>query len=117
MNWYLIVLKKYAVFSGRARRKEYWIFNLINAIVYFILDVMAEQAGINADTLSNIYGYAISIPYIAVSVRRMHDIGKNGWFWVIPIYSLFLLVREGDKVENKYGADPKADALNIQSSQ
>lgn len=85
MNWYLMVLRKYAVFSGRARRKEFWYFTLINAIITFVLigldfalgSVLFESVGI----LSGIYSIAVLIPSFAVLVRRLHDTGHSGW-WV-----------------------------------
>ncbi len=114
MYWYLTVLKKYAVFSGRARRKEYWMFVLFNFIIGFILGVIEGITGINpgsnAGILGSIYTLAILIPSIAVAVRRMHDVGKSGWFVLIPIYSLILTVIEGDKGNNRFGPDPKANA-------
>ena len=113
MNWYLTVLKKYAVFSGRARRKEYWMFFLFNLIISFILCVIGEIAGINPEgkgsILGNIYYLAVLIPSIAVSVRRMHDVGKSGWFVLIPIYNFILTVTGGDKGDNQYGPDPITD--------
>ena len=113
MNWYLIVLKKYAVFSGRARRKEYWMFCLFNMIIGFILGFIEGISGINTGSdesiLASVYSLAVLIPYIAVAVRRMHDVGKSGWFWLIPIYNLILAVREGNKGDNRYGPDPKVD--------
>lgn len=112
MNWYLIVLKKYAVFSGRARRKEYWMFFLFNIIIAFILGFIEGITGINSGSdesiLANIYSFAILIPSIAVGIRRMHDVGKSGWFLLIPIYNLILAATEGNKGDNQYGTDPKA---------
>jgi len=108
MNWYLKVLKNYAVFSGRARRKEYWMFVLINSLVTWFLmyiDISAQTVYLNS-----IYTLAIFIPYIAVSIRRMHDVGKSGWFCLIPIYNFILAVSEGNKGENQYGSDPKETA-------
>ena len=105
MNWYLKVLKNYAMFNGRARRKEYWMFILINSLVSWLLmyiDISAQTVYLNS-----IYTLAIFIPYIAVSIRRMHDVGKSGWFCLIPIYNFILAVSEGNKGENQYGSDPK----------
>lgn len=113
MNWYIAVLKKYAVIHGRARRKEYWMFFLFNIIIAFILGIIEVITGINSGSdesiLANIYQLAIAIPSLAVGVRRMHDVGKSGWFLLIPIYNLILTVREGDKGSNPYGDDPKAN--------
>ncbi|MBT3819593.1 MAG: DUF805 domain-containing protein, partial [Lentimicrobiaceae bacterium] len=84
MNWYLAVLKNYAGFSGRARRKEYWMFTLFNiifAIVAMILDNVLgiAMAEIGYGPLYGLYALAMLIPGLAVSVRRLHDVGKSGW--------------------------------------
>lgn len=114
MNWYLKVLRKYADFGGRARRKEYWmfvLFNLIFAIVAAILDSMLGSSML----IYGLYGLAMLIPSLAVTVRRLHDIGKSGWMFLIIlipiigfIWLLILLIKDGDHAENQYGADPKA---------
>jgi uncharacterized membrane protein YhaH (DUF805 family) len=105
MNYYLQVLKNYAVFNGRARRSEYWYFFLFNMIISIGLGFLGGLADLSF--LSNIYSLAVLIPAIAVGVRRMHDVGKSGWYLLIPIYSLILACTEGTKGENQYGADPK----------
>ncbi len=113
MNWYLTVLKKYAVFGGRARRKEYWYFYLFNIIICSILGFIDGFFGISPESkgsvLGNIYTLAVLIPSIAVSARRMHDIGKSGWFMLIPIYNIILFITEGNKGDNQYGPDPITD--------
>ena len=110
MEWYLTVLKKYAVFSGRARRKEYWMFILFNLIISFAIGFILGILGVGSNSfILNIYPLAVFIPSIAVGVRRMHDVGKSGWFLLIPIYSLILLIQEGEKGTNQYGPDPKAE--------
>lgn len=114
MEWYLKVLKNYAVFSGRARRKEYWMFVLINMLVAIILGFidgatgMIDTASGNGMT-SSIYQLAVVIPSIAVGVRRMHDVGKSGWFLLIPIYNFILAITDGETEENAYGPNPKAE--------
>ena len=106
MNWYLKVLKQYADFNGRARRKEYWMFALFNFLISFVIGFIG---GIMEFTLlGTIYSLAVFIPSIAVAVRRMHDVGKSGWFILIPIYNLILACTNGESGENKYGSDPKA---------
>ena len=115
MNWYLEVLKKYAVFSGRARRKEYWYFVLFNFIIVIILSII-DQA-INSAILSTIYSLAVLIPGIAVTVRRLHDKNRTGW-WIliglIPIIGfivlLIFMVQDSQKGENQYGPNPKGVA-------
>jgi uncharacterized membrane protein YhaH (DUF805 family) len=105
MNWYLKVLQNYATFSGRARRKEYWMFTLISTIISIIIGIIAGV--IKFELLGSIYSLAVLLPTIAVGVRRMHDVGKSGWFLLIPIYNLILACTDGEQGENAYGADPK----------
>lgn len=107
MNYYFKVLQNYATFSGRARRSEYWYFLLFNIIVSIILSVIGTT--MKTTILSNIYALAVFLPGLAVGVRRMHDVGKSGWYLLIPIYSLILALEEGQKGENEYGEDPKAE--------
>ena len=119
MNWYLEVLKKYAVFSGRARRKEYWMFVLFNLLIAIVLSIVARVIGIadaqGNNLLSTIYGLAVMIPSIAVGIRRLHDTDRSGWWLLIAlvpcvggIILLVFAVQEGNVGENQYGADPKA---------
>lgn len=107
MNWYLTVLKKYAIFNGRARRKEYWMFVLFNTIFSVIVTIL--DVTLQLGVLNTIYSLAVLIPSLAVAVRRMHDVNKSGWFLLIPIYNLILACTNGDVGENKYGPDPKND--------
>jgi len=107
MNYYFKVLQNYATFSGRARRKEYWMFVLFNFIVSFVFGFGSVLIGM--PVIANLYTLAVLLPSIAVGVRRMHDVGKSGWFLLIPIYNLILAFTEGEKGENKYGADPKSE--------
>ena len=107
MKYYIKVLQNYATFNGRARRSEYWYFVLFNTIISFVIGFIGGLTDILI--LGNIYSLAVLVPSIAVGVRRMHDVGKSGWFLLIPIYNLILAFTEGEKGENKYGADPKAE--------
>jgi uncharacterized membrane protein YhaH (DUF805 family) len=107
MKWYLKVLKQYTDFNGRARRKEYWMFVLFNLIFSMVWGFICGLAGF--PNLAQLYTLAIIIPSIAVGVRRMHDVGKSGWFILIPVYSFILTVSKGDEAENEYGQDPKAE--------
>lgn len=112
MNWYLEVLKKYAVFSGRARRKEYWMFTLFNVIITFVLSFIEGFVGIAPESdqsvLGTIYTLAVLIPSIAVGVRRMHDTDHSGWWVLVPFANLVFAVREGERGDNRFGSDPKA---------
>jgi len=119
MNWYFEVLKKYAVFSGRARRKEYWFFVLFNIIVSIILAVIDGVTGTldpesGMGLLGLIYTLAILIPALAVSVRRLHDTGRSGWWLLIllipligTIVILIFMVQDSKPEENQYGSNPK----------
>ncbi len=111
MNWYLTVLKKYADFNGRARRKEYWMFALFSTIISILLIILGAVAQIRF--LDNIYSLAVLIPSIAVGVRRMHDTNHSGWFILIPFYNLYLACVNGDVGENKYGPDPKGENAGL----
>lgn len=112
MNWYLQVLKKYAVFSGRARRKEYWMFFLFNLIITFVLGFIEGIVGIALESdqsvLAGIYQLAILIPSIAVGIRRMHDTDRSGWWLLVPIVNLIFAVGDGTQGDNRFGSDPKA---------
>ena len=106
MNWYIKVLQSYAVFSGRARRKEYWMFFLFNIIIAIVLGLIEGMLG-GKGIVGNIYSLVVLIPGIAVGVRRMHDTDHSGWFLLIPLYNLVLAVREGQSGDNRFGSDPK----------
>ncbi|MFY7943579.1 MAG: DUF805 domain-containing protein [Crocinitomicaceae bacterium] len=108
MNYYLKVLQNYANFNGRARRKEYWMFVLFNFIASFVLGFIGGL--LDFTLLANLYSLAVLLPSIAVAVRRMHDVGKSGWFVLIPIYNFILAVSDGEKGENQYGPDPKNES-------
>lgn len=108
MNYYLKVLQNYAIFSGRAGRSEYWYFVLINFVISIAIGFIGGIIG--TSIVSNIFTLAVLVPSIAVGVRRMHDVGKSGWFLLIPIYNLILACTDGVKGDNEYGADPKANA-------
>ncbi|MCW3173971.1 DUF805 domain-containing protein [Shewanella subflava] len=123
MEWYVKVLKQYFVFSGRARRKEYWMFTLFNFIVSFVLSLIDmgigsfdEITGLGA--LSGVYTLLVLIPSIAVAVRRLHDTNHSGWWLfigLIPLLgALFLLVVFcfDSKEDNEYGPNPKMLADN-----
>lgn len=105
MSYYIAVLKNYAGFGGRARRKEYWMFILFNMIFAFCLGFV--DGLLNLGFLYFLYSLAVFIPSIAVGIRRMHDVDKSGWFLLIPIYNLVLACTAGSTGENRFGQDPK----------
>ena len=112
MKSYFQVLSKYAVFEGRARRKEYWAFVLWNLIIAFCFGAIEGLIGgatnTNQSVFGTIYQLAVLVPSIAVGVRRMHDTNHRGWWLLVPIASFVLALREGDHGLNQYGPDPKA---------
>ncbi|MCX4626452.1 MULTISPECIES: DUF805 domain-containing protein [unclassified Streptomyces] len=114
MNYYTDVLKKYTVFSGRARRQEYWMFTLFNLIALIIVAVLDNAIG-TYPLLYAIYALAVFLPGLAVGVRRLHDTGKSGWWMFIAlvplvggIWLLVLMATEGQPQPNEYGQNPKA---------
>ena len=111
MKWYIQVWKKYADFSGRAHRTEYWMFVLFNLLISIGLGFLEGILGIVTNTdqsvLANIYSLAILIPSIAVGVRRMHDTDHSGWWIIVPIANLIFAVTEGTKGENRFGPAPR----------
>ncbi|MDE2729256.1 MAG: DUF805 domain-containing protein [Gemmatimonadota bacterium] len=123
MHWYIDVLKKYAVFEGRARRKEYWMFFLFSVVIVTILTVIDEFMGLKFELggedlgfLSTLYYLGIAIPYLAVIVRRLHDTDRSGWWILISLIPLIggiillvFTIIEGTKGENRFGPDPKAE--------
>jgi uncharacterized membrane protein YhaH (DUF805 family) len=118
MEWYLKVLKQYADFGGRARRKEYWMFVLFNVIIIVLLAAIDAALGTDG-ILMILYSLAVLIPSIAVAVRRLHDTGRSGW-WVLidfvpligPIWLLVLMVLDSQPGENQYGPNPKEISMS-----
>ena len=117
-NYKNVLTNKYAQFNGRAGRPEFWLFALVNFVitmVLYILTIVAAAAGSSTLALVTyilllVYALATCIPSIAVGVRRLHDIGKEGvWFCVnfIPfvggIWYLYLCAQEGERTENRFG--------------
>lgn len=113
-GYFIECFKEYAYFDGRARRREFWGFNLFAYIFYFILYFFELMMG--TDFLCLIFCLVAGIPQLSVAVRRLHDVGKSGWFifiGLIPIIgSIWLLVLyciDSEPFENRFGPNPKAD--------
>jgi len=122
MHWYLEALKKYALFNGRARRKEYWYFFLFNIIITIVLnDIYGEIFGSfiayqGIGLLGKLYILFVVIPSCAVSVRRLHDTGRSGsWLLIglVPVFGalvvLVFMVEDSQPYENQYGSNPKTE--------
>ena len=107
MDYFIGALKQYADFTGRARRKEYWMFILIYMIINIVLAVLG------LDAVSMLVGLVLLIPSISIATRRLHDIGRSGWWQLIVlvpfigiIVLIFFLVQDSHDA-NDYGANPK----------
>ncbi len=130
MNWYLKVLKQYADFNGRARRKEYWMFFLFNILIILVLYLFIGIGGAMKSTfviglfsfLAGIYSLAVLVPGIAVTVRRLHDIGKD-WVYIlvslIPlvggIWLLVMVLQDSQPGSNQFGPNPKENEVQPQA--
>ena len=119
MNWYIEALKKYAVFSGRSQRKEYWFFVLFSLIVTLVLSLVDSSVGLfdveaGVGLLSGLYSLAVLVPSIAVGVRRLHDTGRSGWWLLISLVPLIgvivlivLMALDSEPGDNRFGPNPK----------
>ena len=106
------IIKKYAKFEGRANRPQYWYFVLTQFLAFFILELLCVIPFVNiiAFLALLVLGLGLIVPGIAVSVRRLHDTNKSGW-WLLLCFvpfvgSIVILVLEGTKGANKYGDEP-----------
>ena len=116
MNYFLDPLKKYADFSGRARRSEYWFFMLfvavLNGVMYGLDFIILGATETGYGILSSLFSLAIFVPTIAVSVRRMHDTGRAGWWYLLAfiplggLIVLFFFIQDSEP-DNQYGPCPK----------
>jgi uncharacterized membrane protein YhaH (DUF805 family) len=119
MNWYREAIRKYAVFAGRSRRSEYWYFVLFNALIIIALTAVDVATGLysiegEVGLLSGIYSLAVFIPSFAVTVRRLHDTDRSGW-WIllalVPVVGLIVLIvffaTDGTPGSNRFGENPK----------
>ena len=114
MEWYLKVLKNYVGFTGRARRKEYWMFILFNMIAIIVLAVIDFVLG-TYPLFYGLYSLAILLPALAVTIRRLQDTGKSGaWFLIsfVPLVGAIILLiftcSDSQPNDNQYGPNPKA---------
>ncbi len=119
MNWYLIAPKKYAVFSGRSRRKEYWYFYLFYILFIFVLSFIDVMIGtydevVEIGLFGGVFVLFMLIPLLATSVRRLHDTDRSGWWLLINlipligviVFTVFTL-QDSKPGENQYGSSPK----------
>jgi uncharacterized membrane protein YhaH (DUF805 family) len=121
MNWYFEVFRKYATFSGRARRKEYWffvLFNILAMVAFSIIDAAIGTYNVEAGigVLSGIYLLIALLPGLAVAVRRLHDTGRTGWWLLISLVPIIgalvllaFLIFDSTPGDNEYGPNPKRE--------
>ncbi|MGQ0660359.1 DUF805 domain-containing protein [Sphingosinicella sp.] len=136
MNYMLMPIMRYFDFSGRSRRKEYWMFVILYIVLYIIAGILDVQLGFATTTSTSEFGdgtasasfnmqggmltmilqLALLIPSIALAVRRAHDTDRSGWFILIPIYGLIIVwFFEGTRGPNRFGPDPKGGAAEAQT--
>jgi uncharacterized membrane protein YhaH (DUF805 family) len=124
MEWATLPFKRYAEFTGRSRRKEYWMFTLLVVVVAIVLSLVEGVLGLGGmvggvyGPLTTLFLLATLVPSIAVGIRRLHDTDRSGWWILIALVpfvgGLILLVfyvLEGTKGPNQYGPDPKGEDL------
>lgn len=126
MEYMFLPLKRYLDFSGRSRRKEFWLFWLFWVISFYVIMYLDSALGLGGTATSYAEGGSAGfqmtggiltwiffagtiIPYFAVAIRRMHDQDKSGWYILIPIYGFILLFIEGTRGPNRFGPDPKGE--------
>lgn len=123
MKYYIIALKNYANFNGRASEGEFWyfaLFHMIFTFAPFALIYAFEASFIFVGfsiIISQIYSLATFLPLLAISVRRLHDVGKSGWYILIPVYSLILLLTDSNEGSNKYGNITNKSYLTIKKTE
>ena len=131
MKYYIKAIKNYAVFSGRATRMEFWMFMLFNLLIalalgfviafgLFALGYSDAEVNFASDVASTIYNLFILLPFISISVRRLHDMGKSGWWYLIgliPVVGwailLIMCMFDSEPFPNEYGESSKIGVVNV----
>ena len=104
MNEYVSELKKFSDFSGRTGKREFWYFILISIAISIVLSFVGSIIG--TVLISTLFSLITIVPIIAIWVRKMHDINKEWWYFLIPLYNLYLALQDGDQGDNQYGSAP-----------
>ncbi|MDD2647034.1 MAG: DUF805 domain-containing protein [Patescibacteria group bacterium] len=122
MKYYLMVIRNYLGFSGRASRKEYWNFVLWNFIIGVLLGIIAAIIGDKDRIINLLYGLAVLTPSLAVGARRLHDINFSGWWLLlglIPFIGAIILaifaLKNSQPGDNKYGSSPKVALITTEN--
>ncbi|MEM1359681.1 MAG: DUF805 domain-containing protein [Bacteroidota bacterium] len=117
MEYFKLALSKYAQFTGRSRRSEFWYFTLVNMILSYGLQGLGFATGSSIfGTVAGLVGLALLIPGLAVAVRRLHDVGRSGWWYLIALtgIGIFVLIywfaQDSEAGANKWGPNPKTGA-------
>ncbi|HSI46090.1 MAG TPA: DUF805 domain-containing protein [Methylophilus sp.] len=117
MDWYLQVLQKYALFTGRATRKEYWMFVLVSFLIILAIEFVEPVLG-TGGFIGMLYSLVILLPSVAVSIRRLHDTDRSGWWLLISLIPLIggivllvFMVQDSTSGQNQYGPNPKEIAV------
>ncbi|OAV42974.1 DUF805 domain-containing protein [Lewinella sp. 4G2] len=116
MEYFKLALSKYAQFTGRSRRSEYWYFTLVNVIISFVIGILATVISDSISYLGNLISLALFIPGLAVAVRRLHDVGRSGWWLLIAFTGigifvlLYWYIQDSEPGSNEYGPNPKTGA-------
>ncbi len=116
MDYFIGALKKYADFSGRARRTEFWMYSLFYMIFYVALSIVDSFLGMGL--LTSIFALGMLIPTLSIGARRLHDTGRSGWWQligIVPLIGAIVLIVffvQDSHDENSYGSNPKAVAAS-----
>ncbi|SDH91048.1 Uncharacterized membrane protein YhaH, DUF805 family [Vibrio xiamenensis] len=112
MKWFIQAFKKYAVFNGRARRKEFWMYYLF--LIIFMVVAAVIDAAMGSFVLSAVFTLVTLVPTLSVYIRRLHDTGRSGWWILISLIPLvgglvlfYFLISDGGVEDNQYGESPK----------
>jgi uncharacterized membrane protein YhaH (DUF805 family) len=113
-QYFLDAYRKFGDFKGRARRSEFWYWYLFFVLGLIVLATLGSFLGTFGYVLYGIFLIGSLIPSLSLSVRRMHDAGKSGWFLLIPIYGMILHFIDSETGTNKWGPNPKENNQNSQ---
>ena len=129
MEWATLPLKRYAEFTGRSRRKEYWMFVLLSIGIYIVASILDRIAGMNGmiagtyGPITTLVALGLLVPSLAVSIRRLHDSDRSGWWLLLglvpmvgEIIVLVFMALEGTRGANRFGADPKAGEVLLKAA-
>ena len=109
MNYFREAMQNYANFKGRTGRKAFWVVTIICYLLIQLVAFLENLMGfpiMNVPFITMIFSLAMYIPIFSIGARRMHDIGKSGWYYLIPLYNLYLAFQPSEPIANKWGEVP-----------